>query len=130
MINLLDSDALWSFPGVTFEPGNIPDCVTGIHPKLSDSAEFEFECEINGDLFAKLTGVDMAIGKDFTVTYDTPTLIQRKRHKKKRINKKWRKRYGYITRFESMSIKDCQITHRCEFGNDILSVSGREILGI
>lgn len=28
----------------------------------------------------------------------TTTYVQRRRHKKKRINKKWIKRYGYITK--------------------------------
>lgn len=32
-----------------------------------------------------------------------PYLIQARTHKKKRINKKWAKRYGYITKYKSFN---------------------------
>lgn len=34
---------------------------------------------------------------------ESPYLIQARTHKKKRINKKWAKRYGYITKYKSFN---------------------------
>lgn len=35
--------------------------------------------------------------------------VQKRKHKKKRINKKWAKRYGYITVFDDIKIRDCTL---------------------
>lgn len=34
---------------------------------------------------------------------ENPYLVQARSHKKKRINKKWAKRYGYITKYKSFN---------------------------
>ena len=34
---------------------------------------------------------------------ENPYLVQARTHKKKRINKKWAKRYGYITKYKSFN---------------------------
>ena len=39
---------------------------------------------------------DVLLGKN-------PYLIQARTHKKKRINKKWAKRYGYVTKYKSFN---------------------------
>ena len=125
-MNLLDPNALKGFPDVSFDATDIPDCVTSITPKLSASAEFTMEVEIDGDMLAKLYGLDLAAGKDFTVEYSEPILIQARCHKKKRINKKWRKRYGFKTIFRKKQLTDCVV--KCESSGDVLSGFGRQLM--
>lgn len=125
-MNLLDPNALKGFPDVSFDASDIPHYITSITPKLSASAEFTMEAEINGDAFAKLCGLDMAIGHDFTVEYSEPVLVQVRRHKKKRIDKKWRKRYGYKTIFRKKQLTGCVV--KFEGSGDMLSVSGRQLM--
>lgn len=127
-MNLLDPKALKEFPGVSFDAEKIPDCITSLTPKLSASAEFSMEAEIDGDMLAKLLGFPMAAGKNFTVEYSEPILVQARRHHKKRIDKKWRKRYGYKTIFRKKQLTDCVV--KCESSGDVLSVFGRELFGI
>lgn len=125
-MNLLDPEALKEFPGVSFDAEKIPDCVRSITPKLSASAEFSMEAEIDGDMLAKLLGFPMAAGKNFTVEYSEPILVQARRHHKKRIDKKWRKRYGYKTIFRKKRLTDCVV--KCEGSGDVLSVFGRQLM--
>lgn len=125
-MNLLDPNVLDGFPGVSFDATNIPHYITSITPKLSASAEFTMEAEIDGDLFAKLCGFPMATGQNFTVEYSEPILVQARRHHKKRIDKKWRKRYGYKTIFRKKQLTDCVV--KCEGSGDVLSVFGRQLM--
>lgn len=127
-MNLLDPSALKEFPDVSFDATDIPDCVTSITPKLSASAEFTMEAEIDGNMLAKLCGLDLAAGKDFTVEYSEPILIQARCHKKKRINKKWRKRYGFKTIFRKKQLTDCVVSH--DILNNELSITARELIGV
>lgn len=127
-MNLLDQNALRGFPDVSFDTTGIPEYITSITPKLSANAEFTMEAEIDGDAFAKLFGFPMAAGKKFTVEYSEPILVQARRHKKKRINKKWRKRYGYKVIFRKKQLTDCVV--KCESSGDVLSISGRKLFGI
>ena len=127
-MNLLDPNALKGFPDVSFDATDIPDCVTSITPKLSASAEFTMEAEIDGDLFAKLCGFPMATGQNFTVEYIEPILVQARRHKKKRIDKKWRKRYGFKTIFRKKQLTDCVVSH--DILNNELSITARELIGV
>lgn len=99
-----------------------------LDPKFSASAEFTIEAEINGDLFAKLLGFPMTAGKGFTVEYSEPILVQVRRHKKKRIDKKWRKRYGFKTIFRKKQLTDCVVSH--DISNNELSITARELFGI
>lgn len=84
--------------------------VIDIYQPLFDSAKMEFECRIDGDTLAKLTGANTE-GMIFDITYSSPRQIQVKRHKKKRINKKWAKRYGYKTVLVEHELTNCSITH-------------------
>lgn len=127
-MNLLDPNALKGFPGVSFDATDIPDCVTSITPKLSASAEFTMEAEIDGNMLAKLCGLDTAIGHGFTVEYSEPILVQARRHKKKRIDKKWRKRYGFKTIFRKKRLTDCVVSH--DISNNELSITARELIGV
>ena len=73
-------------------------------------AKMEFECRIDGDTLAKLTGANTE-GMLFDITYASPRRVQVRRHKKKRINKKWAKRYGYKTVLVEHELTNCTITH-------------------
>ena len=83
------------------------DCMTDFRIPLSAAAECNFECEVDPSLFSQLLpyNVDMNSYGDatsFTLTFKTPERVQARRHKKKRINKKWAKRYGYKTVFRNV----------------------------
>ena len=53
----------------------------------------ELEGEVNASLLNELAGLDS--NPIFQMEYDGTMYEQVRRHKKKRINKKWAKRYGY-----------------------------------
>ena len=96
---------------ISFENETLPDYVTSIHDPLSASEEISFECKVNPQLFEKLAVVDLSQRRDLTsltIKYVSSYQVQDKRHKKKRINKKWAKRYGYKTKFKTVSITDAQ----------------------
>ena len=61
--------------------------------KLSFNHEASFECGLTdcSSLFNRITDLN---DKPFYVEYNIPIWIQARWHKKKRINKKWLKRYG------------------------------------
>ena len=127
MNNVFDLDRI----GRTFEidnDGMLPEYVKRFTAPISADAEISFECDIDTSLFAKLTGVDLAQGRDATcasVIFQKPYQDQRKHHKKKRINKKWAKRYGYVTKFKTYHMEDVHI----EQNEGALSFTGQKILG-
>ena len=89
---------------ISFDATEPPDWATSITPMFSADAEMSFECEL-GPGAAKIFGIDFANGQDVTATnviFKSPRQTQIRRHKKKRINKKWNKKFGprYITTFE------------------------------
>ena len=97
---------------ISFENETLPDYVTSIHDPLSASEEISFEGEVNPQLFEKLAVVDLSQRRDLTsltIKYASSYQVQAKRHKKKRINKKWAKRYGYKTKFKTVRITDAQL---------------------
>lgn len=114
------------FDKVSFDGTCIPEYVSSLNPKFSASADFTMEATINGDLFAALCGVDMARGKDFTVEFDKPVSVQVRYHRKKRINKKWAKRYGCKTIFERYRVLDATV--KCH--EKMLSIDGLRLLKI
>ena len=90
----------------------LPEYITGIRAPLSISAEMSFEMDLNVPEFMKLTRIDIACGKDMTTATlicRDPYQVQRKRHKKKRINKKWAKKYGYVTKFRNYQLENVEI---------------------
>lgn len=101
----------------------VPPYVTDIYQLPSDSAEMEFECCIDGDTLARLTGANTE-GMLFDVSYSSPRQVQVRRHKKKRINKKWAKRYGYKTVIVEHMLTNCSITHTGIHTEQDLGISG------
>lgn len=80
-----------------------PEYVKSINFPLSTEAEFTMECEIDGPAYNRLIGFDASPFPDatgFSMIFSQPYQEQRRKHKKKRINKKWAKRYGYVTKFK------------------------------
>ena len=79
-----------------------------------EPVEFEAKCEINTDLLNKMIGgLALSSSKDatgYTFTAQIPYQVQVRRHKKKRINKKWAKRYGYVTMFKTIRLTDVHFT--------------------
>lgn len=127
MINISDLDRI----GRTFEIDNggmLPEYVKRFTSPMSADAEISFECDIDTSLFAKLIGIDLAQGQDATcasMIFQKPYQVQRKHHKKKRINKKWAKRYGYVTKFKTYRMDEVFI----EQNEGTLSFTGQKILG-
>lgn len=62
----------------------------------STSASFSFssyDTELNSELLSKLCGYDENHGNNWELSFKKTEQIRK--HKKKRINKKWAKKYGY-----------------------------------
>ena len=101
---------------VSFEEGVIPDYVKSINCPLSASEELTFECDVDPRLFGVRTGVDLSRFPDntsgFTLEFQSPYRVQIRRHRKKRINKKWAKRYGHKTMFKSVRFKECSLVSK------------------
>ena len=90
----------------------LPKYITGIRAPLSIDAGMSFEMDLNVPEFMKLTRIDIACGKDMTTATLiglTPYQVQRRHHKKKRINKKWAKKYGYVTKFRNYKLENIEI---------------------
>ena len=115
----------------TFEidnDGMLPEYVKRFSAPMSADAEISFECDIDTSLFAKLIGIDLADGQDATcasMIFQKSYQVQRKHHKKKRINKKWAKRYGYVTKFKTYRMEEVSI----EQNEGTLSNKKQKILG-
>lgn len=83
------------------------DCMTNFDIPLSDKAEISFECEVNAPLFKELVGLSsFDNAASYTLTGKMPKQVPVRYHKKKRINKKWIKRYGYKTVYRNVRITD------------------------
>lgn len=108
--------------GTEFDANDVPEYVKSIRHTMSVEAEANFECDIDAKTLKKLTGIDLAHGSDITgctVLFNQPVQVQVRRHKKKRINKKWAKRYGYKTAFKSVKLEEAYVEPN-ENGFDIL----------
>ena len=98
-----------NLPEIEFEEGLPPAYVKDFNVPLSTKAELTAECEIDAELFSRMTGANIPTDvSNFTLEGLLPHLVQVKRHKKKRINKKWAKRYGYKTVFEPVKLTNVQ----------------------
>lgn len=96
-------------PEIEFEHGEIPPYISDYYIPVSAEAEFTAECTINVPLFERLAGIDISRGTDMTncsVVFSKPYEVQIRKHKKKRINKKWAKRYGYKTIFKKYRLNN------------------------
>lgn len=105
-------------PEISFENNELPEYITDFRIVDPTAAEASFEFDIDAGLLKSIIGIDLSHGTDMSCSMEikSPRLVQRRRHKKKRINKKWAKRYGYKTVFDVATIRDCSlITHdNCE----------------
>lgn len=102
---------------ISIEPDNLPEYITNIDFPLSASEEISFECDVNPQLYEKLMGIDLSHGHDltnFTIECKTPYQVQIRRHKKKRINKKWAKQYGYKTMFKTVRMTDAKFESKTD----------------
>lgn len=85
---------------------------------LSADAEFEMEVDmpVNKDL-ADVFGRGCDIS--YSIQLSEPYQEQIRKHKKKRINKKWAKRYGFRTKYKNFRFNEVSIVPRgtgvCEF---------------
>lgn len=86
---LLGDDVLW-----TMEPEMIAEEVNPILYKPSQSASFSYEIT-NADLnLLENMYRPLAHSDKFTLQYYINVMVQKRWHKKARVNKKWLKRYG------------------------------------
>ena len=113
---------------ISFEDGEIPEYMSDVYVPLSANAELDFECEINPFVFEKITGVDLAMNYDLSAGFicKEPYQEQIRRHRKKRINKKWAKRYGYRTKFRDIKIQEVSLVNKDE---GLFEFEGRYIHG-
>lgn len=58
---------------------------------ILDGITFSAECEINDELWKKIMPTNL--GEPWEISY--LEIVQARKHRKKRINKKWLKKYGY-----------------------------------
>lgn len=96
---------------IAFPDDDIPDYVSAIRYALSANAEFTMEADINVPLLNKIAGIDLAVpgAQSVSAEFSEPYQEQRRKHKKKRINKKWAKKYGYIKKYRKWGIKEVSL---------------------
>lgn len=111
---------------ISFDDGKMPDYMSNVHIANPAAAELTLECDVNADILKELTGIDLAVGNDMSCSMElaSPYQVQKRRHKKKRINKKWAKRYGYKTKFKTANIQDCTFISKGEGCFDVTGVYG------
>lgn len=118
---------LGKIESLTIEDVELPDEISqGLIFTLSDKEEVSFECEIPLSSIANIFGIPKSMlepPSNYSLTVTHPYLVQVRRHKKKRINKKWAKRYGYKTAYKSVTLNDVTVVpneESCSF-----DISGR-----
>lgn len=99
-----------------------PNYISSLGFQISTSTEFEMTADVDIPLFGKLCGIDLAHGRDMTasLSFREPYQVQVKRHKKRRINKKWAKRYGYVTKYRDVQIENARIENESENSFNII----------
>ena len=104
--------------GQIFPIDDVPSHTDSEMFTLAKEAEFSTEAKVDAGLLKKLVEHDLANGTSagFTLQYHTTRLEQIRRHKKKRINKKWAKRYGYREVRDVYEFENAHIEH--ELFND------------
>lgn len=86
-----------------------PTYIRSIDRPLSADAECTLECEIDAPMYNRMIGFEASPFPDatgFSLIFSSPYQVQRRRHKKKRINKKWAKRYGYVTKYKKVKLDE------------------------
>lgn len=77
-----------------------------------------FDIDINDDLFSELIGTNYKTG--WELWYEKK--VQKRRHRKHRINKKWAKRYGYRNVITKIDVEDFNVTKNSQDVNQILFI--------
>ena len=80
------------------------------------SESFTASLDVDSNLFAELIGTNYKSG--WELWYEKK--VQRRRHRKRRINKKWAKRYGYRNVMIKIGLEEFNIT---EDSHDINQVT-------
>jgi len=94
---------------VPFEHDEIPEPTNDIKHATSTVGELSFDCEVNMGVLERAFGIDLARCPDYaSFTINQPHLEQIRCHRKRRINKKWAKRYGFRLKFKTIEIKNAQ----------------------
>ena len=109
-----DTPVTAKLPEITFPDDEIPQYVKSFHLTNPADAEAEFEAEIDIPMINKLAyDVDADLinnmSNSCTIMFSQPYQEQRRKHKKKRINKKWAKRYGYVTKYHKYRITEVSL---------------------
>lgn len=100
-----------------FRNGELPKYITDFHIPVNSEVEFKAECTVDIPALKKLRGIDIANGIDVTranVILGVPYQEQIRKHKKRRIKKKWAKRYGYRTKFRQVIVDEFRCAGYCE----------------
>ena len=94
----------------TCSPDGMPNIVAS-----AKSAAFEMSMR-DANWLSDLPSNQFTPTKSFDIEYNTPILIQARWHKKKRINKKWLKRYGMKPDTVKMKAKSRTLSYDTETG--------------
>lgn len=97
----------------TMSSDDMPSIVGGAKSALSMSYEMSMR-DIN--YLSGLFSNQFTPTKNFDIEYDTPIVVQARWHKKKRINKKWLKRYGMKSDTVKMRAKSRTLSYDTESG--------------
>ena len=97
----------------TLSPDEIPSIIGSAKSALSVSYEMSMR-DINW--LSGLTDNQFTPTKNFDIEYNTPILVQARWHKKKRINKKWLKRYGMKPDTVKMKAEAHTLSYNTETG--------------
>ena len=112
---------------ISIESEKLPEYITHIDCPLSASEEVSFQFDVNPELYKRIIGVDLANHNDmtsFSIEYKQLYQVQIKKNKKKRINKKWAKRYGYKTMFKTVIMTDTKFENAI---NDDIMISRKPV---
>lgn len=94
---------------VLIDESDPPTYIRSINRPFSVDVECPVECEINAPAFNRLIGFEASPFPDatgFSMIFSSPYQVQRRHHKKKRINKKWAKRYGFVTKYKKVKLDE------------------------
>lgn len=99
---------------ITISEEEFPQYIKSFSLTNPESAEFTVDAEVDLRLLNKRSFIYNA-PQSISAEFSEPYQEQRRKHKKKRINKKWAKRYGYVTKFRKFRINEISIMPNNEF---------------
>lgn len=108
----------------TCSPNEIPD----MYYTLRNAANASFSCEMTLAGLDCLSYKPFVPAEKFNIEHNVEILVQAKWHKKKRINKKWLKRYGMKVDTVRMRATARTLSYDTETGECEFEVDKREYL--